>query len=103
MVPLVMCLLEGKQVGQYRQLLAHVKHQISEITGEAWTPQTVITDFEKALLLAIETELPQANQSGCYFHFCQALWRRVQKLGLATPYKTDEKLQKCIRKFMAIG
>lgn len=98
-----MCLSTGKEVGQYREILAHVKDQVQQITGHRWRPDSVVTDFESSLLLAIETELPRTRKQGCYFHFCQALWRRIQRLGLAAPYENDARLRKCLRKYMAIG
>ena len=82
-VPLVMTLVTGKTVGQYRQILRHIKQEVLRITGQRWTPQRVITDFESSLLLAIETEMPNSRSSGCYFHFTQSLWRKVQEVGLA--------------------
>ena len=63
----------------------------------------VVCDFEQALVLALETELPRCRVRGCYFHFCQSLWRRVQNLGLANPYRRRRCLRNVIRKFMAIG
>ena len=102
-VPLVLALLTGKTVGQYRQVLAHVKRKVRWLTGNDWSPQRVIMDFKSSLLLAVETELPDSPPSACYFQFCQSLWRRVQELGLARPYRRSGRLQKCIRKFMAMG
>ena len=66
-VPLVMCLSTGKTVGQYRQILTHVKRKVQRVTGHRWRPQRVITDFESSLLLAIQTELPNSQSQGCYF------------------------------------
>ena len=102
-VPLVMRLMTGKTVGQYREVLAHVKEKVRRLTRHRWSPRCIVTDFESSLLLAIETELPDSQSSACYFHFCQSLWRRVQHLGLKTPYQRSRGLKKCIRKFMAIG
>ena len=82
-VPLVMCLVTGKTVGQYRHILTHVKRQVRRVTGRRWRPLRVITDFESSLLLAIETELPNSTMSGCYLQFKRSLWRKVQELGLA--------------------
>jgi hypothetical protein len=56
-----------------------------------------------ATFAAVETELPNARISGCYFHFGQNLWRRVQSLGLARDYRQNKRLKKTIRKVIAIG
>ena len=79
----VNCLMTGRQVGQYRQVLQSVKAQVRRASGHRWRPTMVISDYEQAILSAVETELPNARISGCYFHFGQNLWRKVQSLGIA--------------------
>jgi len=99
----VSCLVTGKNIGQYRQILQTLKLKIRQLTGHRWRPVRVICDFEQSLITAIQTDLPRVHLSGCYFHFTKALWRNVQSLGLARPYRQNERLRKCIRKVMAIG
>jgi hypothetical protein len=41
--------------------------------------------------------------SGCYFHFNESLWRHIQQIGLARDYQQDCRLNKVIRRVMAIG
>lgn len=100
---LVMCLLTGKAIGQYRQLLQHVNGKIRQITGRRLRPTKVVCDFEVSLISALETELPQTRICGCYFHFCQSLWRKIQELGLARPYRRSRRVQRLSRKIMALG
>ena len=102
-LPFVMALMNGKRVGQYRALLEHVRRKIRMIAGHRFRPRRVVSDFEHSILLAVETDLPNSQINGCYFHFCQNLWRHVQGLGLSGAYRQDEELKKCIRKVMAIG
>ena len=40
------------------------------------------TDFEKAILNAVQIVFPGVKLYGCYFHFSQNLWRNVQTKGL---------------------
>jgi hypothetical protein len=102
-LPLVMCLLAGKQVGLYREVLQHVRRQVRARTGHRLQPRTVICDFEYSLILAVQTELPLASISGCYFHFCQSLLRKITKLGLSGAFRRHARLNKFVRKIMAIG
>jgi hypothetical protein len=102
-LPFVGCLMTGKTVGQYRQILQAIKRHVREITGHRWRPLKVICDFEQALITAVETEMTTAEINGCYFHFGQSLWRQIQTLGLAGAYRRHHRLRKCIRKVMAIG
>ena len=56
----------------------------------------MITDFEIALITAIETEFPRSRIQGCYFHYSQSLWRKIQALGLSGPYRQDQHLKKLL-------
>jgi len=82
-LPFVMALMRGKTVGQYRQLFQHVKSKVREVTGHNWRPRTIVSDFEISLITAIETEMPQVRTPGCYFLFCQSMWRRIQNVGIS--------------------
>ncbi len=42
------------------------------------SPEEIMTDFELALVQSLELEFPGARIHGCYFHFAQCLWRKVQ-------------------------
>ena len=42
-------------------------------------------------------------RKGCYFHFCQSLWRRIQTLGLARGYRRHRQVRTFLRKFMSMG
>ena len=35
----------------------------------------IIPDFESALKNTLKEVIPEAEVKGCYFHFCQCLWR----------------------------
>jgi hypothetical protein len=106
-VPLCFCLCNGKTVGQYRQLFRHVCEKIRTLCRRRWIPQYVICDFELALITAAESEFIGCRVRGCYFHFSQSLWRKVQALGLVSAYRSNSrdgnKLKKCIQLIMAIG
>ena len=102
-VPLAFCLLTGKTTGHYRQMLKAVKRGVRRASGHQWRPARIICDFELAIISACETELPTARVSGCYFHFCQSLWRRIQELGLAIQYRQTTEVQKFVRRVMSLG
>ena len=46
----------------------------------------VVTDFEKGLMNAVESELNDVTVAGCFFHWKQALQRKIGELGLASRY-----------------
>ena len=39
---------------------------------------------------------------GCFYHYSQCLYRRIQSTGLATAYSHDESLRSCCKKLMAL-
>ncbi|CAG9315619.1 unnamed protein product [Blepharisma stoltei] len=56
---------------------------------ELFSPKAFQIDFEMAVINAIAILFPYAQIRGCFFHFSQCFWRKIQELGLATNYKTD--------------
>ena len=49
----------------------------------------VTVDFEAAIWVALSAILPGVTILGCYFQRVQAIWRRVQELGLQAGYSND--------------
>ena len=64
--------------------------------------QCVVADFETALWQAVENVFPHVHLQGCLFHWTQAVWRKVQEIGLGTAYKNDDAVHKYIKKLMAL-
>jgi len=102
-IPLAFCLMTGKTIGQYRQILQHLKQEVRRVTHRALRPTRVVSDFERSLMTALETELPRSRLAGCYYHFSQSLWRHLQQLGLSGHYRRERRLQRVVRKVTALG
>ena len=52
----------------------------------------IIMDFERAAIDAFQAEWPTTTVKGCFFHFTQNIWRKLQALGLKHQYIHDEHL-----------
>ena len=53
--------------------------------------QTIITDFEDAVLRAVTAVFGRhINHQGCFYHMTQASWRKIQQLGLVPLYNNDD-------------
>jgi hypothetical protein len=63
----------------------------------------IISDFGKAIINAAGEQFPGIEHQGCLFHFAQAIYRKVQELGFATAYRSDEQFRKNVRLFVALG
>ncbi|CAF4702550.1 unnamed protein product, partial [Rotaria magnacalcarata] len=66
------------------------------------TPKVIMSDFEQGLLAVVKVELVTATHSSCYFHFPQAIYRAIQRVGLSTTYNDDDDIKQCYRKLMAL-
>ena len=66
-------------------------------------PDLLTCDFERGLISRIRLEFPTTHSRGCYFHFCQAVYRKVQILGLSQRYVNDESSRVCILKLLALA
>ena len=63
----------------------------------------VISDFESSLLPAVRAIYPQAIQRGCYFHFGQAVYRKIQEMGYSVRYRNDPEFKNRCHMLIALG
>ena len=69
--PFAYCLHPGKSRGIYLRAFKLVK-QKSRTLGCIMSPAEILTDFELAIIQAIELTFPSSQVNGCFFHFTQA-------------------------------
>jgi hypothetical protein len=84
--------MERKDQESYERLLRAI-----EETAASWSvpnapdPQTIVVDFEAAAISAAKHVFgEEVDVRGCFYHLTQSTWRKVQELGLASTYRTDE-------------
>ncbi|KAI2796342.1 hypothetical protein BLOT_015794 [Blomia tropicalis] len=99
-LPLVYALMSEKSCEYYIRLFEEVSDFAASEECEL-APQFIIADFEQAAITAARRVFPMATINGCYFHFGQSIWRKIQDTGLATRYGTD--IEFAIRLRMLIG
>jgi hypothetical protein len=75
-VPIVYCLVEDKMEWTYW----HFVHLVLIATDLKFDPATITSDFERPLFKAIKDQLPNATRIGCFFHFTQAIRRKMTSL-----------------------
>lgn len=76
---------------------------LAENSGLRFEPNEIQVDFEIATIKAIENLFPNCIVKGCLFHFTQAIWRKVQNLGLVRFYNTDIRARKLIYRIMGLA
>ena len=91
-------LLPNKTEATYTRMWERVR-----IICPTASPTTMIMDFEKAAINAFQMEWPTTTVKGCYFHFTQNVWRKIQEVGLQTDYMNDEQLALRLRMLPALA
>ena len=84
---MVYALLLNKQQAIYNRMFMMVKEAALNL-GLKLSPLSVLSDFEQAL------NFPTAQYRGCYYHYSQAIWRKVQASGLQEEYKAEDEILK---------
>ena len=96
-VPLAFFLMSGKRKVDYaavlKTLLLHLERP---------HVQELVVDFEAAIWAAARDVMPRITIRGCAFHWTQAVWRKVQSIGLQGSYTNDVATHKIIRKILAL-
>ena len=98
-VPLLFALMSGKRRRDYKKVLCEIRELIGE---HALTVEEVLIDFEGSVWRAIPDILPNVTIRGCAFHWGQAVWRKVQELGLQSSYTNDVGTHKFLRQLLSL-
>lgn len=74
-------LLKRKTTETYIQMFRKLKSLIMEKHGLILSPRMIMSDFETALMPAIQQEFSETTHKGCYFHYSQAVYRFILNNG----------------------
>ena len=99
-LPVAFVLLTGRTEQFYSALFNKLKELVS--VDAPLQPQGTMSDFERAFLNALSNAFPSAIVHGCYFHYVQAVFRNLQKLGLRNLYRDNEIFKRHVKLFMAL-
>ena len=103
-IPLAVALLTGKTQQHYDTVINSILQGCRQLSGNnIINIQSVVSDFEQAIINAVRVALPNARLCGCYFHFAQNPWKHLQDLGLKVAYGNDIYLKKCLRLCFCLG
>ncbi|KRX86684.1 hypothetical protein T4E_693 [Trichinella pseudospiralis] len=81
LVPTVYCLCTDKDIGTYGFIFQALISRTAALEVDL-DPDTIICNFETALIPAIQGYFQNARIQGCYLNFFQAVHRKVGELGL---------------------
>ncbi|XP_050519261.1 uncharacterized protein LOC126893282 [Diabrotica virgifera virgifera] len=101
-LPFIYAFLPNKNERSYERSLIKIFEKIDIIRPGA-RPNTIVIDFEMAVVNTFRRLVPNIRVHGCFFHFCQAIWRKVQQLGLAQLYRDEQFFKTLIKSFCALS
>lgn len=92
-VPLFHALMPGKKELFYFTMFNYIRQHIQQRYGSGLAVRTAVADFEKALHNGLRSAFGASTAiQGCYFHFTQAIFRRVrQSTTLISEYGRNSK------------
>ncbi|KRX67864.1 hypothetical protein T06_4849, partial [Trichinella sp. T6] len=100
LIPLVYCLTVRRDLPTYHEIFDNLILKVASL-GVVLQPQTIICDFETALIPAVQGSFPGVLVQDCYFHFCQVVRRKVADLGLRTRYLHEAEIKTIIKMLLA--
>ncbi|XP_046562350.1 uncharacterized protein LOC124271295 [Haliotis rubra] len=96
MLPLIYGLLPNRTEATYTSVFDYLK-QTAATQGLQLSPDVFQLDFERASHNASSIVFPNTQLRGRFFHYTQCFWRRTQKVGLASEYKSDNNVKRLVR------
>jgi len=97
MYPLVFCLLPSKSQAVYNRMFSLVKTACIDRNIEL-NPTTLFADYETAVHNAAKSVFDRIVIKGCFFHYGQCIWRRVQSCGLQVAYRDNDAVTQLVRR-----
>ena len=97
-VPAIYALLPNRKKSTYKRLFSCLKKQL-----KSFHPYKIHIDFEAAAISAVKEEFVTADVKGCNFHFNQALWRKVQQLGMTQAYRDNKEIRDHVKMVAALA
>ncbi len=67
-----------------------------------FSPRSAMSDFERASRNAFKTVWPEAHVAGCFFHYANAVFKNIQKIGLVNLFRNNQQFNKWCRALMSV-
>ena len=93
-LPLAFILMSKRNAAAYGMILRKIRLNALTLDAQGLNPDMIITDFEHAIFSAVEQEFPATRHYGCFFHYCQALFRFIKNNGLLNQFRDSEDFRK---------
>ncbi|EAT39117.1 AAEL009053-PA [Aedes aegypti] len=101
-VPLIYVLMTTKTESLYRKVWEAIIEAADALDIDL-EPEYVITDFEKALINSVQAEFPDAQHSGCFFHWSKNLFKFIQQNKMLNEFGQDASVYLTFKKVQALA
>lgn len=98
-VPLVYVLTPSKRTSVYRKILKC----LIEKTDGYLEPEVFVSDYESALIKAVQEVFPDVSMQGCHFHFSQCIVRAIGDVHQKSRYNTNEEYAHHVKMLIALA
>ena len=79
-----------------------LSNKCTEILNIPLVPEFIVTDYDSGVILAVRTVFFGSEQVGCWFHYSQCIYRKIQDIGLSREYSSNEIIQTVSRKLFSL-
>lgn len=97
-IPCVYVLMPDKKLSTYQLVFDKIAELCPGIQ-----PEYFMVDFEMAAIRAIRMSFINTQVKGCFFHFSQCIYRKIQAVGLQSAYKNNSGLNLKMRMIAALA
>ena len=107
LIPVVFIMMTRRRNIDYIAVFTKLTQLIQEFTSSPPQVKMVMCDFEKAFwtawrVLIEDNVYVNVKLKGCFFHFTQAVFRKVMYFGLKTKYYNDVGTRHFLKKLMVL-
>ncbi|XP_046453634.1 uncharacterized protein LOC124201186 [Daphnia pulex] len=97
-VPLMYILMSRRTAKDYKKVFKEVR----KIAGPESEIKEFVSDYERAIWRGVEDVFPKASMFGCAFHWTQAVFRRLKKIGLVNLYNQKGEVYILLKKLLSL-
>ena len=97
-VPLVFIIMSRRSKADYNDVFLTIK----ELVGPDRQLDSICLDYEAAVWRSLQEVFRGVDLFGCHYHFCHAVFRHVQSIGLSSSYMQHGPVRDLIKKVMAL-
>lgn len=95
--------MPGKTSELYARVFQQIVVVLQNMNVQLFYLSSFISDFELALINAIKLVFPNVQHIGCFFHFSQAVYRKLSEMGFRVKYKNDARFKEAVKCLISIG